>query len=131
LKLRVIGGVLLFVTYSTLVFDVLSHLTLTHGLSDDFSDAMTSMSIPLGVCTVVPFVCLGLLLLAGAWSAFVGRRWGLCMFACVCAMASALVTFYYTAIIGTSAFIFIAQSRSEFLDLHKNPLPALGATNVR
>jgi len=45
------------------------------------------------------------------------------MLACVCAMASALVTFYYTAIIGTSAFIFIAQSRSEFVDLVRNPLP--------
>jgi hypothetical protein len=123
LKLRVIGGVLLFVTYSALVFDVLSHLTFAHGLSDDFSDAMRSMSVPLGVCTVVPFVCLGLLLLAGAFSAVVGRRWGLCLLACVCAMAAVLVTFYLTAIIGTAALLFIVLSKEEFLDLQKNPLP--------
>lgn len=132
MKLRVVGGCLLLATYSALVFDVLFSLTQANARVDDIlaTDGVAHTYLDFA-CIVVPIGFLGLLLPAAAFSAFVGRRWGLCVMACVCSMTSALFTFYWTAIIGTSALIFIARSRSEFVDLQKNPLPALGATILR
>jgi len=128
LQLRVVGGFLLLVTFFALVFEVVYIATHPwgHDPLDDFDAAMDVMAYPIWHLVLMVIAPFAILLLAGALSALAGKHWSLCILACICAMASVLVHFYYTAIMGTTALIFIAQSRGEFLDLRRNPLPASG-----